>query len=254
LRIENPSLWEEEDPCIYAKKHFEKLKQADKDWISNLIQAKDAYNLSPSSVRRMGVWSISLDYVMDMVLRPVLADGSRIDHLALTDEDIEIGNAFRSKRGLRLREPFQTFDSLICALGGTKHDRDTLERTRLSLRVIGGNLLAPADYSYEVVGVNFMEGAYSNELRTFVESMINMLRYLDLGGFFAVTVMLQPKDYVASNGIVIPMPGMITEGFLKELFDQLPVKYTIYTTKASDIRPGGHDGVALIAGRKIKQI
>jgi hypothetical protein len=119
--------------------------------------------------------------------------------------------------------------------------------------VIAGDLFSAPDYTYGVVAANFMEGAYSNELPIFEQSMENLLRYLELGGFFAVTVLLEPENFIAPDGIRIPMPKKITESFLSRVFDELPVKYKMYIIGENDIRPDKHRGMALIAGRKIKE-
>lgn len=241
------------DPIGYAKQ-FSVPKKADESWIGNLFAARDEFGVRPLSVERSGVFTIGPDYTMDMALRGVLAPEGRNDHLVSNPAELLYGASFVSRRGTHpcgfpTREPFQLFDSMICRIGNPRHDQDTLERTRRSTRVIAGDLLATPEYTYEVVGANFIEGLV-REPSFFMQSMENMVHYLKSDGFFAVTVMIEPEDFVTQNGIRIPMPKGITESFLQEVFDQLPVKYKIYTTAESDIRPGQHKGVALIAGRK----
>jgi hypothetical protein len=257
LVINQRRLWKKNlDQIVYAEQ-FTIPKKADEEWIKNLFEARDEFALRSMSVKRSGVYTIGPDYTMDMALRGVLAPDGLSDHLVTNPDELLYGAAFVSHRGMHpcgfpTRRPFQQFDSLICSLGDPRHDADTLERTRRSMRVIAGDLLATPDYTYGVVAANFVEGLFP-DLSTFEQAMENMLHYLDLGGFFAVTVMIEAKSYVTPNGIHIPMPGGITESYLHEVFGKLGVKYKIYITEESDIRPGEHNGVALIAGRKTKE-
>jgi hypothetical protein len=254
--INQRRLWKKHLNQINYARQFEKIKKADEDWIKFLFEAREEFALRPMSVERSGVYTIGADYLMDMALRGVLVPGGLNDHLVNNPDELLYGASFVSSQGIhptgfRTRQPFQGYDSLICSIGNSRHDGDTLERTRRSTRVIAGDLFATPDYTYGVVAANFIEGLYP-EILVFEQSMGNMLHYLEIGGFFAVTVMIEARGFVTPDGIHIPMPMRITVPFLHEVFDKLGVKYKIYMTEEDDIRPGEHNGVALIAGRKIK--
>jgi len=259
VELDNRRLWNRYmNPIDYAQA-FSRMAKDDVELFKLLFQAMEEFGVKAMSLDTIGVFNLGANFTTAMAMRPLLRPKGRMDQLEHTGPDIGymaalIGQKFYhgrdvngNQRDFYTLEPFEKYDSLFSQIGGS-HCRDTLERTRLRTRVIAGNMLAPADYRYDALASFWVGEGLSKEKTICIRGWQNMLGYVEHGGFFAVAVLMETKEFVTPSGIRIPMGDFMIEE-LQEAFDRIPVDYKIYVTSgANDIRLG-YNKVVLIAGR-----